>query len=59
MFVECTSCQLEWSEWSECVDGFATREQFVAVEPRDGGLECGELGFEEEGTERNVFGCLH
>ena len=59
MFVECTSCQLEWSEWSKCRDGISTRKQFVAVEPRDGGLKCGKLGFEEEGTERNVFCYLH
>jgi hypothetical protein len=38
------NCEVsEWSEWSECVDGFQTRTRTVITPASGGGIECPEL----------------
>lgn len=48
-FAECLDCQVEWADWSECLDGVRLRLQYVSRDKVGAGSSCPELETQSEG----------
>lgn len=40
---------IEWTGWSECINGQRTNEQYIAIDQSGPGLPCGEIAYISEG----------